>query len=101
MTRPAVPVRSPASRAAHPGPFTRLPLAAVMAVLGMLALLGFLILAAATLHGQAATAWTDPSPHQVRFVTVAPDVRLEVLDWGGTGGAAPVCLLYTSDAADE
>jgi len=51
----------------------------------MLALLGFLILAAATLHGQAATAWTDPSPHQVRFVTVAPDVRLEVLDWGGTG----------------
>jgi pimeloyl-ACP methyl ester carboxylesterase len=29
--------------------------------------------------------WTDPSPHQVRFVTVAPDVKLEVLDWGGTG----------------
>lgn len=29
--------------------------------------------------------WTDPSPHQVRFVAVAPDVRLEVLDWGGAG----------------
>lgn len=27
----------------------------------------------------------DPSPHQVRFVTVAPDVKLEVLDWGGNG----------------
>jgi pimeloyl-ACP methyl ester carboxylesterase len=31
--------------------------------------------------------WRDPSPHRVRFVTVAPDVRLEVLDWGGTGRA--------------
>lgn len=29
--------------------------------------------------------WTDPSPHQVRFVTVAPGVQLEVLDWGGDG----------------
>ena len=33
----------------------------------------------------------DTSPHQVRFVTVAPDVRLEVLDWGGTGD--PMVLL--------
>jgi pimeloyl-ACP methyl ester carboxylesterase len=31
------------------------------------------------------TAWTDPSPHRVSMVTVAPDVRLEVLDWGGAG----------------
>ena len=30
-------------------------------------------------------AWTDPSPHRVSMVTVAPDVRLEVLDWGGSG----------------
>ena len=29
--------------------------------------------------------WTDRSPHTVRFVDVGPDVRLEVLDWGGTG----------------
>ncbi|HEX6617438.1 MAG TPA: hypothetical protein VF046_14130, partial [Gemmatimonadales bacterium] len=29
--------------------------------------------------------WVDRSPHQIRFVTVAPDVRLEVLDWGGQG----------------
>src|SRR5439155_8228335 len=29
--------------------------------------------------------WVDPSPHRVRFVSVAPEVRLEVLDWGGSG----------------
>jgi len=29
--------------------------------------------------------WHDPSLHRVAFVTVAPDVRLEVLDWGGSG----------------
>lgn len=29
--------------------------------------------------------WRDPSPHQVRFVTVDSEVRLEVLDWGGAG----------------
>jgi non-heme chloroperoxidase len=33
----------------------------------------------------AQAAWHDPSPHQVRFVTVDSSVRLEVLDWGGTG----------------
>ena len=27
----------------------------------------------------------DPSPHSVRFVTVQPAVKLEVLDWGGNG----------------
>jgi non-heme chloroperoxidase len=35
-----------------------------------------------------ATAWplpADSSPHKVQFVTVEPGVRLEVLDWGGTG----------------
>jgi len=32
------------------------------------------------------TAWpTDASPHTVQFVTVEPGVKLEVLDWGGTG----------------
>jgi non-heme chloroperoxidase len=29
----------------------------------------------------------DHSPHKVRFVTVAPGVDLEVLDWGGSGEA--------------
>ena len=33
-----------------------------------------------------ATAWvTDPSPHAVSFVTTTGKVKLEVLDWGGTG----------------
>ena len=29
--------------------------------------------------------WSDPSPHRVQFVVVSPGVRLEVLDWGGSG----------------
>ncbi len=33
------------------------------------------------------TAWADPSPHTVQFVTTEKDVKLEVLDWGGTGRA--------------
>jgi pimeloyl-ACP methyl ester carboxylesterase len=28
---------------------------------------------------------SDTSPHHIRMVRVAPDVSLEVLDWGGTG----------------
>ena len=37
-------------------------------------------------------AWTiDPSPHKSQFVTVQPGVRLEVLDWGGSG--SPLILL--------
>jgi pimeloyl-ACP methyl ester carboxylesterase len=34
--------------------------------------------------------WRDPSPHEVRFVSV-DGVRLEVLDWGGSG--QPLVLL--------
>jgi len=38
------------------------------------------------------TAWpTDSSPHTTQFVVVDKDVKLEVLDWGGTG--RPVVLL--------
>jgi pimeloyl-ACP methyl ester carboxylesterase len=46
-----------------------------------------------TLHrATKATAWPlDPSPHIVRFVTVGHDVKLEVLDWGGSG--SPLVLL--------
>jgi non-heme chloroperoxidase len=36
-------------------------------------------------------AWHDPSPHTIQFVPVDHDVRLEVLDWGGSG--RPVVLL--------
>jgi non-heme chloroperoxidase len=31
------------------------------------------------------TAWSDPAQHSIRFVTIDKDVKLEVLDWGGTG----------------
>jgi non-heme chloroperoxidase len=31
------------------------------------------------------TAWRDPSPHSVQFITVNDNVKLEVLDWGGSG----------------
>jgi pimeloyl-ACP methyl ester carboxylesterase len=37
------------------------------------------------------SAWKDPSPHSVQLVTVDKDIRLEVLDWGGSG--RPVVLL--------
>lgn len=37
------------------------------------------------------TAWRDPAPHTDRFVTVDKDVRLEVLDFGGSG--PPLLLL--------
>jgi non-heme chloroperoxidase len=51
----------------------------------------FLTLLAVPLHPQGAGVWKDPSPHTTRFVTVGQDVRLEVLDWGGSG--TPVVLL--------
>ena len=35
--------------------------------------------------GLLQSPWRDPSPHQARFVTVDSTVRLEVLDWGGSG----------------
>jgi non-heme chloroperoxidase len=35
--------------------------------------------------------WKDSSPHKTRVVTVEPQVRLEVLDWGGSG--RPLVLL--------
>ena len=31
--------------------------------------------------------WKDPSPHDTSFISVDNDVRLEVLDWGGSGRA--------------
>ena len=43
------------------------------------------------LSAQQPAIWHDPSPHKVQFVTVDKDVKLEVLDWGGTG--RPLVLL--------
>ena len=37
------------------------------------------------------TLWRDPSPHSAQLVSVDKNVRLEVLDWGGSG--RPLILL--------
>jgi pimeloyl-ACP methyl ester carboxylesterase len=39
------------------------------------------------LQSQQPEGWKDASSHVRRFIQVAQDVRLEVLDWGGTGRA--------------
>jgi non-heme chloroperoxidase len=44
-----------------------------------------LVALAVPLRSQQPAAWTDPSSHGSRFIPVGQDVRLEVLDWGGTG----------------
>jgi pimeloyl-ACP methyl ester carboxylesterase len=49
-------------------------------------------------HAQSAD-WKDPSTHQAQFITVEPGVKLEVLDWGGTG--QPIVLLAGYDTAHE
>src|SRR5258708_37641713 len=36
------------------------------------------------LYSQQSASWQDPSPHLVQFVTIDNNVRLEVLDWGGS-----------------
>jgi pimeloyl-ACP methyl ester carboxylesterase len=46
---------------------------------------------AASQASPSAPRWRDPSPHQVRWITVDSSVRLEVLDWGGSG--PPIVLL--------
>jgi pimeloyl-ACP methyl ester carboxylesterase len=37
------------------------------------------------------TAWLDPSPHRAQFIAVENNIKLEVLDWGGSG--RPLVLL--------
>jgi non-heme chloroperoxidase len=54
--------------------------------------LGFAMQLAVAMHGQQTVAGAkDSSPHAVQFVMVDKDVKLEVLDWGGTG--RPLMLL--------
>ena len=50
-----------------------------------------LIAIAVPLRAQPPGAWKDSASHAIRFIPVAQDVRLEVLDWGGTG--RPLVLL--------
>jgi non-heme chloroperoxidase len=54
-------------------------------------LLSVALLLATFLSAQQGDSWHDSSPHQVKFVTVDDAVRLEVLDWGGSG--RPIVLL--------
>ena len=49
---------------------------------------------AGSLSAQQPAPWHDPSPHSVQFVTVDENVKLEVLDWGGSG--RPIVLLTGS-----
>jgi pimeloyl-ACP methyl ester carboxylesterase len=44
-----------------------------------------------SIRAQESAVWRDPSPHTIQLVAVDTDVRLEVLDWGGTG--RPLVLL--------
>jgi pimeloyl-ACP methyl ester carboxylesterase len=50
-------------------------------------------LSASVVHAQTAA---DSSPHTVQFVTVDKDVKLEVLDWGGSGTP----LIFLAGAGD-
>jgi non-heme chloroperoxidase len=59
----------------------------------MLNLVVFIALSATVVHAQDQA---DSSHHTVQFVAVEPDVRLEVLDWGGSGRP----LLFLSGAGD-
>ena len=56
------------------------------------AVLGFVLVGALS----AQSAWRDPSPHQTRLVEVEPSVRLEVLDWGGSGPPLVLLACYIS-----
>jgi non-heme chloroperoxidase len=51
----------------------------------------FVTVAAQLFSQQQSASWRDPCPHGVQFVTVEKGVRLEVLDWGGSG--RPVVLM--------
>jgi non-heme chloroperoxidase len=46
---------------------------------------------AGQLSAQEPVGWHDPSPHTIQLVTVDDNVKLEVLDWGGSG--RPLVLL--------
>jgi hypothetical protein len=37
------------------------------------------------------TAWRDPSPHRMQLINTTNDIKLEVLEWGGSG--RPLVLL--------
>jgi pimeloyl-ACP methyl ester carboxylesterase len=50
-----------------------------------------LIALAVPLHSRQPSNWRDPSSHVKGFIEVSQNIRLEVLDWGGSG--RPLVLL--------
>jgi non-heme chloroperoxidase len=56
-----------------------------------IALAWLLTAIAVPLHSQQPESWRDPSSHVARFIEVSQNVRLEVLDYGGSG--RPLVLL--------
>jgi pimeloyl-ACP methyl ester carboxylesterase len=79
---------------------TRLALTWIVRALGLALLVTQAVVAQPA--PQSAPTWRDPSPHQVRWITVDSSVRLEVLDWGGSG--QPLVLLgcyLTAHVHDE
>jgi non-heme chloroperoxidase len=61
----------------------RLALTRIVRALGLALLMTQAVVAQSA--PQSVPTWRDPSPHQVRWITVDSSVRLEVLDWGGSG----------------
>jgi hypothetical protein len=57
----------------------------------LIALMALSIIAVSHDSRAATPEWVDASPHRIKMVTVAPDVQLETLDWGGSG--RPIVLL--------
>jgi len=78
------------ARSLHVCPFMR-----VCAIAGLCILTSS---ARNTIAPETAT-WRDPSPHRITFVTVDNGIKLEVLDWGGSGRA--VVLLAGYQTAHE
>lgn len=49
------------------------------------------LMAGASSSAEESNGWQDPSRHKATRVTVENDVRLEVLDWGGSGAGPGPC----------
>ncbi len=74
----------------------------VSPIIRLCVIAGFCILMSSARRSAIAAetaTWHDPSPHRITFVTVDNGVRLEVLDWGGSGRA--VVLLAGYQTAHE
>jgi non-heme chloroperoxidase len=65
-----------------------------LSVLGCVAVATTLVLAQDV--ASQPVAWRDPSPHQIRRVTVDSPVQLEVMEWGGSGPSVVLLACYVS-----